>query len=149
MPRLADPLTELQIRKAKAAAKAYTLSDGNGLSLLVSPAGRKTWSVRYRLLDGTRPAPCVIGHYGEYVTAGFNVIISYLKTHYNDAFLLYLESCRAVVYRKLEELARRDPSIEFGFAGTTAIEWNGTGYEQPTFDSRVAASSSMINQLNC
>jgi len=63
MPRLADPLTELQIRKAKAAAKAYALSDGNGLSLLVSPAGRKTWSVRYRLLDGTRPAPCVIGHY--------------------------------------------------------------------------------------
>ncbi|GAA0697836.1 Arm DNA-binding domain-containing protein [Dyella marensis] len=46
MSRLADPLTELQIRKAKAAAKAYALSDGNGLSLLVSPAGRKTWSVR-------------------------------------------------------------------------------------------------------
>ena len=63
MPRLANPLTELQIRKAKPAAKPYALADGNGLSLLVSPAGRKTWSVRYRLPDGSRPAPAVIGHY--------------------------------------------------------------------------------------
>lgn len=63
MPRLAKPLTELEIRKAKPATKAYALADGNGLSLLVSPAGRKTWSVRYRLPDGSRPAPAVIGHY--------------------------------------------------------------------------------------
>jgi hypothetical protein len=34
MPRLANPLTELQIRKAKPAAKAYFLADGNGLGLL-------------------------------------------------------------------------------------------------------------------
>ncbi|MBN8921472.1 MAG: DUF4102 domain-containing protein [Rhodanobacter sp.] len=57
MPRLAVPLTELQVRKAKPSEKAYSLADGNGLSLLVSPAGRKTWSVRYRLPDGLRPAP--------------------------------------------------------------------------------------------
>jgi len=63
MPRLAKSLTELQIRKAKPADEAYALADGNGLSLLVSPAGRKTWSVRYRLPDGSRPAPAVIGHY--------------------------------------------------------------------------------------
>jgi integrase len=63
MPRLADPLTELRVRNAKPAAKPFTLSDGNGLSLLVSPAGRKTWLVRYRLADGTRPAPATIGHY--------------------------------------------------------------------------------------
>lgn len=63
MPRLAAPLTELQVRKAKPAENAYSLADGNGLSLLVSPAGRKTWSVRYRLPDGSRPAPATIGHY--------------------------------------------------------------------------------------
>ncbi|WNL47904.1 hypothetical protein RKE25_09860 [Dyella sp. BiH032] len=87
--------------------------------------------------------------YGEYVTGSINAIIGYLKTHYNDALLLYLDSCRVVVYRRLEEVARRDPSIELCFAGTTAIEWNGTGYEKPTFDSRLAANSAMINQLNC
>lgn len=65
MPRLATPLTELQIRKAKSSDKAYALADGNGLSLLVSPAGRKTWTIRYRLADGSRPAPATIGHYPD------------------------------------------------------------------------------------
>lgn len=69
MPRLANPLTELRVRNAKPAAKPYTLSDGNGLSLLVSPAGRKTWLVRYRLADGTRPAPATIGHYPQMTLA--------------------------------------------------------------------------------
>jgi integrase len=63
MPRLATPLAELQIRKAKPAEKPYFLPDGNGLVLLVSPAGRKSWLVRYRLPDGSRPAPSTIGHY--------------------------------------------------------------------------------------
>jgi len=63
MPRLAAPLAELQIRKAKPADKAYFLPDGNGLVLSVSPAGRKSWLVRYRLPDGSRPGPATIGHY--------------------------------------------------------------------------------------
>lgn len=65
MPRLASPLTDLQVRKAKPAAQAYVLADGNGLSLAVSPAGRKTWTVRYRLADGSRPAPATIGSYPD------------------------------------------------------------------------------------
>ena len=63
MPRLAAPLTELQVRKAKPTDKAYFLSDGNGLQLLVSPVGRKSWVVRFRLPDGSRPSPATIGHY--------------------------------------------------------------------------------------
>lgn len=63
MPKLAVPLSELQVRKAKTQGKPYSLSDGNGLSLLISPAGLKTWTVRYRLDDGSRPAPATIGHY--------------------------------------------------------------------------------------
>ena len=63
MPQLATPLAELQIRKAKPGEKPYFLPDGNGLLLSVSPAGRKSWLVRYRLPDGSRPAPATIGHY--------------------------------------------------------------------------------------
>lgn len=63
MPRLANPLSDLQIRKAKPVDKAYFLPDGNGLVLSISPAGRKSWLVRYRLADGSRPAPATIGHY--------------------------------------------------------------------------------------
>lgn len=65
MPRLAVSLTELQVRRAKPGDKPYSLSDGNGLALWVSPAGLKAWRVRYRLPDGSRPAPATIGHYPD------------------------------------------------------------------------------------
>lgn len=42
------PLNDLQIRRAKIQDKAYTLSDGLGLSLLVEPNGSKSWRFRYR-----------------------------------------------------------------------------------------------------
>lgn len=63
MPRLAEPLTELRIRKAKPKAKQYTIADGNGLYLLVSPAGLKSWVVRYKLPGSATHAPATIGHY--------------------------------------------------------------------------------------
>lgn len=65
MPRLAVSVTELQVRRAKPGDKPYSMSDGNGLVLCVSPAGLKAWRVRYRLPDGSRPAPATIGHYPE------------------------------------------------------------------------------------
>lgn len=42
------PLTDLEIRRAKPAEKAYTKSDGNGLSLQIEPKGSKGWRFRYR-----------------------------------------------------------------------------------------------------
>lgn len=38
----------MQIRRAKPEAKAYTLGDGQGLSLLIEPNGSKSWRFRYR-----------------------------------------------------------------------------------------------------
>ena len=38
----------MQIRRAKPEVKAYTLGDGQGLSLLVEPNGSKSWRFRYR-----------------------------------------------------------------------------------------------------
>lgn len=60
MPKLATPLTEAQIKRARPGAR---LSDGNGLYLVVGKGGTKAWSVRYRLPNGKQPAPVVIGHY--------------------------------------------------------------------------------------
>ena len=42
------PLNDMQIRRAKPEAKAYTLRDGQGLSLLIEPNGSKSWRFRYR-----------------------------------------------------------------------------------------------------
>lgn len=43
-------LSEFAIRKAKPKPKAYRLSDGGGLFLLVQPNGSKLWQLRYRWL---------------------------------------------------------------------------------------------------
>src|SRR6185312_3985955 len=63
MPRLAKPLTELQINRARVTGRAYTLPDGNGLYLAVSAAGLKTWVVRYRLPGSSTSTPATIGRY--------------------------------------------------------------------------------------
>lgn len=41
-------LTDVAIRKAKPAEKSYHLTDANGLSVSITPAGGKLWRYRYR-----------------------------------------------------------------------------------------------------
>jgi hypothetical protein len=41
-------LTDIQIRSAKPKAKAYKLSDGGGMYLLVTPQGARYWRLDYR-----------------------------------------------------------------------------------------------------
>lgn len=50
MPRIAKPLTNTEVSKAKPRDKIYSLSDGGGLQLRIKPSGSKTW-----LLDYYRP----------------------------------------------------------------------------------------------
>jgi len=42
-------LTATAIKQAKSKEKAYKLADGGGLHLLITPAGSKTWRIKYRL----------------------------------------------------------------------------------------------------
>lgn len=48
------PLTDIQIRRAKAQDKPFTLSDGQGLSLLINSDGSKGWRFRYRFAGKAR-----------------------------------------------------------------------------------------------
>ena len=43
------PLTDAQIRNAKAGEKPIKLTDGGGLYLEVRPTGAKLWRYRYRI----------------------------------------------------------------------------------------------------
>ena len=52
MPKLAKPLTDTQVKTAKSREKTYTLADGGGMYLEVSPAGSKIWRMAYRQQDG-------------------------------------------------------------------------------------------------
>ncbi|OCG61002.1 integrase domain-containing protein [Gilliamella sp. Nev3-1] len=47
MARITTPLTDTKIRTAKSLEKDYTLSDGNGLYLLVKSIGTKIWRFNY------------------------------------------------------------------------------------------------------
>ena len=53
MPR--DVLFDLAVRRAKAKAKPYRLSDGDGLTLFVARSGVKSWQFRYELAGKRRP----------------------------------------------------------------------------------------------
>ncbi|CAQ84820.1 MULTISPECIES: tyrosine-type recombinase/integrase [Photorhabdus] len=47
-------LTDLAIKRAKPKEKAYTLADGNGLSLLIDTKGSKGWRYRYQFAGKTK-----------------------------------------------------------------------------------------------
>lgn len=57
------PLTDLQVRTAKPAARPYKLSDEKGMFLLVTPSGGKLWRQAYRF-DGKQKT-LALGAYPE------------------------------------------------------------------------------------
>lgn len=61
------PLSDIQIKRAKPADKPYTLSDGNGLSLLIETSGVKGWRFRYRFAG--KPKMISFGVYGPVTLA--------------------------------------------------------------------------------
>ena len=48
MPKMIAPLSDMQVRKARPREKAYKLSDGGGLYLLVKPEGGKLWRIDFK-----------------------------------------------------------------------------------------------------
>ena len=56
-------LTDVAIRNAKPGAKAIKLADGDGMFLMITPAGGKLWRLKYRI-DG-REKLLAIGSYPE------------------------------------------------------------------------------------
>lgn len=47
-------LSDVKVRSAKPEAKAYKLTDGDGMVLLVHPNGSKYWRLRYCLVSISR-----------------------------------------------------------------------------------------------
>ena len=47
-------LTDVAVRKAKAAEKAYKMADGQGLYLMVTTSGVRSWRMDYRFSDKRR-----------------------------------------------------------------------------------------------
>jgi integrase len=54
MPKLAQPLTDVQVRNAKPRTARYKLSDGGGLFLEVNPTGSRIWRMSYVQASGKK-----------------------------------------------------------------------------------------------
>lgn len=63
MPKIAVPLTDSQISKAKPKDKNYLLTDGKGLSLRVRFSGTKDWVFRFKLPHSTKRVDMSFGIY--------------------------------------------------------------------------------------
>lgn len=63
VPKRIAPLTDLQIRNAKAPKKEIKLFDGGGLFLSVTPSGGKLWRLKYRF--GGREKKLSLGAFPE------------------------------------------------------------------------------------
>ncbi len=63
MPKIVLPLTPTQIATAKPDKKLFTLFDGKGLFLEVTPQGSKRWRLRYKINGSTKKKS--IGSYPE------------------------------------------------------------------------------------
>lgn len=85
--------------------------------------------------------------YGEYITSQLNAIMNHVKTHHGDALHQHLESGRAAVYRKAEEVKRSDSGLEMCFSGSSAIEWNNSDHSQPIFEDLLNATSAYLKQF--
>jgi len=60
-------LTDIQVKRAKPAEKAYLMYDGRGLFLFVTPTGGKLWRWKYRI-DG-RETLMALGKYPDVTLA--------------------------------------------------------------------------------
>jgi len=78
-------LTDTECRKAQPKEKRYRLSDENGLSLLVTPAGQKYWNVRYTV-HGQRQSES-LGPYPELSLKKARELALELKYKYSKSVL--------------------------------------------------------------
>jgi hypothetical protein len=90
------PLTHFDIQAAKPRDKAYKLSDGGGLYLLVQPSGSKLWRLKYRHHGAERLLS--FGPYPE-------VSIAQARGRRDDAKRQMAEGVDPAVQKKLDRIA--------------------------------------------
>lgn len=88
-------LSELKIRKAKPDSRAYKLSDGGGLFLLVKPNGSKLWQQKYRYLDKER----LLSH-GKYP----EVSLAVARKKRKEARVVLAEGRDPAVQKRLDQI---------------------------------------------
>lgn len=93
------PLSELQIKNAKPAEKAYRMADGGGLYIEISPAGGKLWRLKFRF-DGKEKRLA----FGSYPT----VSLKAARTMREDARQLLAQGIDPAAHKQAQKAARSE-----------------------------------------
>ena len=105
-------LTDTEIKKAKAGEKAYSMGDGGGLYLWVTPAGGKLWRWSYRF-EG-REKLMSLGKYPD-------ISLAQARERHSEARKLFAAGIDPMAQRKADKTAER-AAVENSFQ-SVATSW--------------------------
>lgn len=95
MARITKPLTNTEIERAKPKEKEYTLSDGQGLYLLIKPSGSRLWRFNY-YQPFSNPRKRVLLSVGKYP----NISLSQARKTRDEYLTLLAQDIDPQQYRK-------------------------------------------------
>ena len=105
-------LSDMGVKKAKAREKAYSMSDGGGLYLWITPVGGKLWRWSYRF-DGKKKL-MALGKYPD-------TSLLQARDRHSDARKLLATGVDPMAHRKTEKTAEK-AAVENSFQSITA-QW--------------------------
>jgi len=111
MPKRIIPLTDLKVQKAKPKDKPFSLFDGGGLYLLVTPSGGKLWRFKYRY--NGKEVKLAFGAYPE-------ISLSGARQRREDARKLLANGVDPGAVRKAQKQAKTEETETFE---VIAREW--------------------------
>lgn len=107
-------LTDVKVRSAKPAEKAYKLTDGEGMFLLIHPNGSKYWRLRYRF--GGKEKMLALGVYPE-------ITLSDARHKRDQARKLVAAGADPNEYKKVVKVEQQSAANNFE---TVARAWHGS-----------------------
>lgn len=114
MPKIATPLSDTQIRRAKATDRPLKFFDGGGLYLEVLPTGGKFWRFRFRQANGKENS-VTFGPYPQ-------LSLSAARSKRDDARRLMSEGTDPLQYR--EQCRIQQASEAANTFSQIAVEWH-------------------------
>jgi integrase len=114
MPRITKPLTDTEIKAAKAVSKDITLQDGKGLFLLVTQIGTKLWRLRYQHPATGKRKLLGIGAYPA-------LTLSKARIKRDEALNLLSSNIDPKLY--WEKVSKQDKAINLNTFGIVAKQW--------------------------
>ena len=116
------PLNDNKIKGLKATGKLYRVADGNGLTLEITPAGKKLWRYRYRL--GGKASMLSLGEYPA-------VSLTEARTKRTEAAELVKQGINPAHHRHAEK-ANTFQAVALEFLADKAKVWTPRTLKQRT-----------------